>query len=100
MKPQRIFLLFCIYLSALTAFGQGNCKLQIHYMDVDQGDGAVLISPDGQTVLFDNGVRNNCDKPVEYLRSLGITKIDYMIISHYHADHFGCTAGDRVLRWI
>ena len=28
-----------------SAFGQANGKLQIHYMDVGQGDGAVLISP-------------------------------------------------------
>ena len=67
-------------------------KLQIHFMDVGQGDGAILISPNGETVLFDNGVYNQCTKPMDYLTSLGITKIDYQIISHYHADHFGCTA--------
>src|SRR5438874_13541552 len=31
---------------------QANGKLQIHFMDVWQGDGAILISPNGQTVLF------------------------------------------------
>lgn len=60
-------------------------------MDVGQGDGAILISPQGEVVLFDNGVRNNCDKPVSYLRQLGIAEIDYHIASHYHADHIGCT---------
>jgi competence protein ComEC len=73
------------------AFGQANGKLQIHFMDVGQGDGAVLISPLGETVLFDNGKRGNCDLPVSYLQQLGITKIDYMIVSHYHDDHIGCT---------
>jgi beta-lactamase superfamily II metal-dependent hydrolase len=67
-------------------------RLQIHFMDVGQGDGAILIAPDGETVLFDNGPLNGCSKPMAYLNSLGITKIDYQIISHYHADHFGCTA--------
>src|SRR5438105_42540 len=66
-------------------------KLQIHFMDVGQGDGAILIAPNGESVLFDNGVLNNCTKPLSYLGTLGITKIDYQIISHYHADHFGCT---------
>lgn len=70
----------------------GNGKLQIHFMDVGQGDGALLISPFGETVLFDNGVRNNCDKPVSYLQQLGVTSIDYHVASHYHDDHIGCTA--------
>jgi beta-lactamase superfamily II metal-dependent hydrolase len=74
------------------AFAQGNGRLQIHYMDVGQGDGAVLISPLGEVVLFDNGVSGQCGKPLGYLQSLGITKIDYHIASHYHSDHVGCTA--------
>jgi beta-lactamase superfamily II metal-dependent hydrolase len=78
--------------SPLALFGQANGKLQIHFMDVGQGDGAILISPLGETVLFDNGVRNDCDKPVSYLQQLGVTKIDYHIASHYHDDHIGCTA--------
>lgn len=91
MNPIRVFLFCCVTLLAAGAFGQGNGKLQIHYMDVNQGDGAILISPNGQTILFDNGVKDDCEKPLAYLRGLGITEIDYMIISHYHADHFGCT---------
>src|SRR5947208_9322137 len=67
-------------------------RLQIHFMDVGQGDGAILIAPDGETVLFDGGPFNGCTKPMTYLNTLGITKIDYQIISHYHADHFGCTS--------
>lgn len=64
-------------------------KLQLHFMDVGQGDGAVLISPGGEVVLFDDGVRNHCDRPVSYLQQLGITKVDYHIASHYHDDHIG-----------
>ncbi len=74
------------------AFTQANGRLQIHFMDVGQGDGAILISPLGETVLFDNGVRNNCDLPVSYLQQLGVTGIDYHVASHYHDDHIGCTA--------
>jgi len=61
-------------------------------MDVGQGDGALLISPLGETVLFDDGNSRDCSKPVSYLQSLGLTKIDYHIASHYHADHIGCAA--------
>ena len=74
------------------ALAQANGKLQIHYMDVGQGDAAVLISPLGEVVLFDDGVLNQCGKPIAYLQLLGITKVDYHIASHYHADHIGCAA--------
>ncbi len=81
-----------VLLCASAALGQANGNLQIHFMDVGQGDGAVLISPGGQVVLFDDGAMKNCDKPVSYLQQLGITKIDYHITSHYHSDHIGCAA--------
>jgi beta-lactamase superfamily II metal-dependent hydrolase len=75
---------------ASLALAHGDGTLQLHFMDVGQGDGAILISPRGETVLFDDGVRGNCDRPLDYLRRLGIDHIDYHIASHYHADHIGC----------
>ena len=80
-----------VALAACLAYGQANGRLQIHFMDVGQGDGAVLVSPGGETVLFDNGTTGECDKPVSYLLRLGVRKIDYHIASHYHSDHIGCT---------
>jgi len=88
---RKLILLVAVILAfSTTGFAQGDGKLQIHFMDVGQGDGAVLISPQGEVVLFDDGVKNNCTKPVSYLQGLGVTKIAYHIASHYHADHIGC----------
>lgn len=88
-----VFLLLACLVSAFPALAQvANGKLQIHFMDVGQGDGAVLISPGGEAVLFDDGVQNNCDKPISYLQQLGVTRIAYQITSHYHSDHIGCAA--------
>ena len=78
-------------LAPTSLLAQANGKLQIHFIDVGQGDAAALISPHGQVVLFDNGVRDHCDKPVTYLTKIGVTKIDVHIASHYHDDHIGCT---------
>ncbi len=66
-------------------------ELELDFMDVGQGDGAVLISPGGEVVLFDDGRYKACDKPLHYLRRLGIDHVDYLIVSHYHSDHIGCT---------
>jgi len=72
------------------AFAQANGKLQLHHIKVGQGDGILLISPQGQTALFDNGVYTNCTEIKNYISGLGITTLDYHFTSHYHADHIGC----------
>ena len=85
--------LFSLLLFLGSGFAQANGKLQIHHIDVGQGDGAVLISPGGQVVLFDAGEdmkRHDCTRPVSYLDQLGITRIDFVFVSHYHFDHIGC----------
>src|SRR5262249_41132127 len=68
----------------------GNGKLQIHHIDVGQGDGALLISPNGQTALFDDGTYTDCSVIKTSLQGLGIATVDYPFLSPYHADHLGC----------
>lgn len=84
---RAIALLMCFI--PLSLFAQANGKLQIHFIDVGQGDGALLISPAGETVLFDNGDFKACSKPVAYLDQLGVTKTNHHVASHYHSDHIG-----------
>lgn len=67
MNRWRALLITFLLLWPPVLLPQANGKLQIHFMAVGQGDGAVLISPLGEVVLFDNGVRNQCDKPLSYL---------------------------------
>jgi beta-lactamase superfamily II metal-dependent hydrolase len=93
MLKRVAVLLVSVLTLAGAAVGQANGKLQIHHMDVGQGDGAVLISPRGQIVLFDAGEdmkKRDCTKPASYLDQLGVTHIDYLFVSHYHFDHIGC----------
>jgi len=80
---------------AWLAAGQANGKLQIHFIDVGQGDAALIVSPNGETVLVDNGIPGHCDMPLSYLEEVGVKKLDYMIISHYHNDHMACS--DKVV---
>ncbi len=96
MTLGRTGILLIVLLKATLAFGQGNGKLQLHFVDVGQGDGAVLISPRGEVVLFDHGVLNRCGLVLSYLERLALTRIDYLISSHYHSDHIGCT--EEILR--
>jgi beta-lactamase superfamily II metal-dependent hydrolase len=93
MARRALFALVFLSCFAGAAYCQVNGKLQIHHMDVGQGDGAVLISPGGEIVLLDAGEdmkQKDCTRPVAYLDQLGIDHIDYLIVSHYHFDHIGC----------
>lgn len=67
-----------------------NGHLQLHFLNVGQGDAALVISPQGQVVMIDNGP-NNCARTTSYLDTLGVLGVEAHIASHYHADHIGCT---------
>lgn len=65
-------------------------SVDIHCIDVGQGDCTLIVSSAGGTFLFDagnNGKGNNTVMP--YLQGLGLTALDYIGASHYHVDHIG-----------
>lgn len=66
--------------------------LEIHYIDVQQGQSTLIIGPDGTTILFDGGNEfKGTDEVVPYLQGLGITTsqpLDYIIVSHRDTDHY------------
>lgn len=88
----RALLTFSLAAVLAGALSAPKEKLQIRFVDVWQGDGAVVISPQGEIVMLDNGNSKACDKPLPNLEQLGITQVDYPITSHYRSDHIGCTA--------
>ena len=64
-------------------------ELSVHVLDVGQGDAIVIRGPDGKTALIDAGDNRRGKVVLEYLRSAGITKLDYLFVTHAHADHIG-----------
>lgn len=93
MKTLKLMLLFFVLLTLpLTCFAKtkGNDTLQLHFIDVGQADGILLVSPKGETVLWDGGRPGLCDRAIAYMQQLGIQSIDYLITTHYDADHCGC----------
>lgn len=61
--------------------------LEIHFVDVGQGDAILIMSPDGRTVLVDGG--DTGSGIVQYLRSKGVERLDVVVATHPHADHIG-----------
>ena len=65
------------FLLGFGALARGNGKLQVHFTDVGQGNGAVLVSPQGEVVLFADEVEGNRDLLVSDIQQLGVTKVNY-----------------------
>ncbi|MDX6383559.1 MAG: competence protein ComEC [Blastocatellia bacterium] len=102
-------LLFVIVLHPLSA-GRPDGKLHIDFLDVGQGDSALMTMPDGTTVLVDGGGRPSFGQSrtdsdegdsvferdarsigervvSEYLWSRGLDRVDYILATHADADH-------------
>ena len=61
--------------------------LEVHFMDVGQGDATLLVGPDF-TMLID-AARHDRNDVVPYLQAAGVESIDLLIGTHPHADHIG-----------
>lgn len=86
MTKRLLVALFCLLLAG---FGAG-AGLEIHHLYVGQGDGTLIVSPTGLTVLIDAGNTGYGSGTVlPYLDGLGIVTLDLVVASHYHADHIG-----------
>jgi competence protein ComEC len=65
--------------------------LTVYVIDTEGGKAALWITPSGQTVLVDSGNPGgrDTDRLMEAIKDAGVTKIDYLISTHYHVDHIG-----------
>lgn len=62
--------------------------IQVHFIDVGNAD-STLVVQDGEAILIDAGTKGKGDDVVEYIKSLGITKLKAFILTHPHDDHMG-----------
>lgn len=53
------------------------------------GDSYLLVFPNGQTMLIDSGYSSYGPVLTQNLRRMGVEKLDYLVITHPHADHQG-----------
>jgi beta-lactamase superfamily II metal-dependent hydrolase len=67
--------------------------LLIYAIDVEGGQATLLVSPTGASLLVDTGWPGNDGRDAgriqEAMRDAGITRIDHVLITHFHVDHVG-----------
>jgi len=67
-------------------------NLDIYWIDTEGGAATLVVSPTGESMLVDTGYETG-DRDAKRIfaaaQTAGLSKIDYLVISHFHADHVG-----------
>ena len=64
-------------------------NLQVHFLDVEQGDSIYIELPNGETMLIDAGENQMGERVSNFIAGRGVHKIDYLVGTHPHSDHIG-----------
>ncbi|HEY1801058.1 MAG TPA: MBL fold metallo-hydrolase [Terriglobales bacterium] len=90
--PQVVFTisLFLLLLVPL-AKAKSSKSMHIYSIDVEGGQSTLIVSPSGQTLLIDAGWpgKIGADRVLALTKQLGIKKLNYVLITHFHHDHVG-----------
>lgn len=81
--------------SVLGWAGPRDKRLDIYWVDVEGGAATLVVTPAGETVLIDTGNpgRRDSDRIAKVVTQVaGMRRIDHLVITHYHGDHFGGAA--------
>jgi len=100
------YFLLAVLLAVLSASACTTTSrtLDIYFVDVEGGQATLIITPGGETLLFDAGypgqgksdptpgdpgAGRDAQRIAAAAADANVTRIDYLLISHFHADHFG-----------
>ena len=67
-------------------------NLEIYWIDVEGGAATLVVAPSGESMLIDTGWTvddRDAKRIFAAAQQAGVKKIDYLVISHFHADHVG-----------
>ena len=95
VKKINLKKMFIIYLSFLYFRCDFDKNNYVYFIDVGQGDSALIVTKNNKSILIDTGgkvgsnyslMKNNV---IPFFKSIGIRKLDYLFITHGDYDHAG-----------
>ncbi len=94
--PSRLAATLLAFLPVATVLaGQADRTLDIYWVDVEGGGATLIVTPAGESVLIDSGNPFERDPGRIFkvaTEVAGLKKIDHLITTHFHIDHFGGAA--------
>jgi competence protein ComEC len=97
MKPTSCLPLVLLALFAGGGIARADSKtktLDVYWIDSEGGGSTLIVTPSDESVLIDAGNPGTRDSSriVAAARTAGLAKIDHLLITHWHMDHFGGAA--------
>ena len=82
-----------VLFAVATLGAQAEKALDIRFIDVEGGQATLMVSPSGESLLVDTGYPGfngrDADRIAAAVKQAGLSRIDYLVITHYHGDHVG-----------
>jgi competence protein ComEC len=70
--------------------------LDIYFVDVEGGQATLVVAPSGESMLVDTGHPGVDGRDLARIeaavKQAGLSRIDYLVVTHYHSDHVGNAA--------
>jgi competence protein ComEC len=93
---EKLAAVICFSFFALAAqAGVAEKTLDIYWIDVEGGAATLIVTPADESILIDTGNPGGRDSSRIHLAAAkvaGLKKIDHLILTHFHTDHFGGAA--------
>jgi competence protein ComEC len=85
-----------VFLAAAFSIAQTRSArtLDIYLVDVEGGNATIFVSPSGESLLIDTGnggaaAARDVDRIMAAVKDAGLRRIDHLVTTHWHGDHFG-----------
>ena len=94
MEIGRIAIALGLAAGMLQAQAPAARTLDMYVIDVEGGNATLFVSPSRESLLIDTGnagaaAVRDAGRILDAIKDAGLQKIDHLIITHWHGDHFG-----------